>query len=44
MGDNGRLYATLDDAYVDAMRGYCARAEVLLPNVTEAALLTGLIF
>ena len=41
MGDNGRLYATLDDAYVDAMRDYCGRADMLLPNVTEAALLTG---
>jgi len=41
MGDNGRLYATLDGDYVDAMRAYCARAEVLLPNITEAAILTG---
>lgn len=41
MGDNGRLYATLDNAYADAMREYCARAEVLLPNITEAAILTG---
>ena len=28
MGDNGRLYATLDDDYVAAMRRYCARAEI----------------
>ena len=41
MGDNGRLYATLDDAYVTAMRAYCARADMLLPNLTEAALMTG---
>ena len=41
MGDNGRLYATLDGDYVDAMRKYCARAELLLPNITEAAILTG---
>ena len=41
MGDNGKLYATLDGDYVDAMRSYCARAEVLLPNITEAAILTG---
>ncbi|MGX8705424.1 MAG: pyridoxamine kinase [bacterium] len=41
MGDNGRLYATLDDAYVAAMRTLSARADVLLPNITEAALLTG---
>ena len=41
MGDNGRLYATLDGDYVAAMRRYCARAELLLPNITEAALITG---
>ena len=41
MGDNGRLYATLDDDYVHAMRAYCARADMLLPNLTEAALVTG---
>ena len=40
MGDNGRLYATLDGAYVDAMRDWCTRADMLLPNLTEAALLT----
>lgn len=40
MGDNGRLYATLDQDYVNAMRQYCARAQILLPNLTEAALLT----
>lgn len=41
MGDNGKLYATLDGDYADAMRAFCARADVLLPNITEAALLTG---
>ena len=32
--------ATLDQDYVNAMRQYCARAQILLPNLTEAALLT----
>lgn len=41
MGDNGRLYATLDGDYVNAMRRFCGRAELLLPNITEAAILTG---
>ncbi len=40
MGDNGRLYATLDDDYVREMRTYCKRAHLMLPNITEAALLT----
>ncbi len=41
MADHGRLYSGLDGAYVDALRGLCHRADVLLPNLTEAALLTG---
>lgn len=40
MGDNGRLYATLDGAYVRQMRAYCKKAHLMLPNLTEAALLT----
>ena len=42
MADNGRLYAGFDATYVDAMRRLCRAADVILPNVTEAALLTGL--
>lgn len=42
MADNGRLYAGFDDGYVDAMRRLCRAADVILPNITEAALLTGL--
>ena len=40
MADRGVLYAGFDAAYVDAMRVLCRRADVLLPNVTEACLLT----
>ena len=40
MGDNGRLYATLDEDYVREMRSFCKRAHLMLPNLTEAALLT----
>jgi len=42
MGDNGKLYATLDEDYVREMRAFCSRAQLLLPNMTEAALLTGM--
>ncbi len=42
MADNGRLYAGFDDAYVAAMRRLCTKADIILPNITEAALLTGL--
>ena len=42
MGDNGRLYAGFDTEYVEAMKKLCAKADVLIPNITEAALLTGI--
>ena len=41
MGDGGRLYRGLDVNHADAMKKLCRKANVLLPNVTEAALLTG---
>lgn len=41
MGDNGALYAGFTDAFPQAMRALCGRADVLTPNVTEACLLTG---
>jgi pyridoxine kinase len=40
MADNGKLYAGFDDEYVAAMRRLCARADIILPNITEAAMLT----
>ena len=42
MGDHGRLYSRLTLDHVEAMASLCRRASFLLPNVTEAALLTGL--
>ena len=42
MGDHGRLYSGLADAHGEAMAEICRCADILLPNVTEAALLTGL--
>lgn len=41
MGDNGALYAGFSDAFPQAMRALCGRADVMTPNVTEACLLTG---
>lgn len=40
MADHGKLYAGFDQAYVDAMKTLCTKADVLLPNLTEACLLT----
>lgn len=42
MGDHGKLYSRQTRSHVRAMAGLCRRAAYLLPNVTEAALLTGL--
>ena len=42
MADHGRLYSRLGAAHVQAMAEICRCADILLPNVTEAALLTGL--
>lgn len=42
MGDNGKLYGGIAPEQVDAMKRLCAKADILLPNITEAAYLTGL--
>lgn len=40
MADNGKLYAGFDSAFVDAMKKLVFSADIILPNITEAALLT----
>lgn len=42
MADHGKLYSGLDDAYAEAMYRLCVKADILLPNVTEAAMLAGI--
>lgn len=42
MGDHGKLYSRLDETHAAAMARLCEEADVLLPNVTEAAMLAGL--
>lgn len=42
MGDHGKLYSRMTEANVTAMQKLCRKADYLLPNLTEAALLTGL--
>lgn len=42
MADNGMLYKGFDQPYVDAMRELCLQADVIVPNVTEACMLTGM--
>lgn len=44
MGDHGKLYSGLTDGHALAVKQLCAKANVLLPNVTEACLLTGMAY
>ena len=41
MADGGKLYPGFDMAFAERMRGLSAHADILLPNITEACLLTG---
>lgn len=42
MGDDGKLYNGMDENTVESMRLLCSRANCVIPNVTEAKLITGL--
>ena len=41
MADRGRLYHGYDHRHVEAMEALCRRADVIVPNLTESALLLG---
>lgn len=41
MADHGKLYKGFDQAYAEAMGSLCRKADVILPNITEACMLTG---
>ena len=42
MADNGRLYAAFNMAYAEKNKELCAEADIIVPNITEAALMTGM--
>ena len=42
MADNGKLYAAFNDSFPAEMAKVCAKADIILPNITEACLLTGM--
>lgn len=42
MADHGKLYSGFDEGYVRAMERLCRKADVILPNVTEAAMFAGM--
>lgn len=40
MADNGELYKDFDKKFANKMRQLCAKADIIVPNLTEACLLT----
>ncbi len=41
MGDAGRFYAGFTNEYIDGMRNLCSKADIIVPNITEALFLLG---
>jgi pyridoxine kinase len=41
MADNGRMYETFPLSFAGKMKALCARADIIVPNITEAAFLLG---
>lgn len=41
MADHGKLYTGFDADFVTAMRGLCEKADIIIPNITEACFMTG---
>lgn len=42
MADNGKLYPAFDEAFAKYMGTLCAKADIIVPNITEAAFMTGI--
>lgn len=40
MADSGKLYSGFDSFYANRMKDFCKKADIILPNISEAALLT----
>ena len=40
MADNGKLYPAFDQEYAKLNAGLCAKADIIVPNVTEACFMT----
>ncbi len=44
MADNGKLYYGFDMDFVKAMASLCGKADIIVPNITEASFMTGIEF
>lgn len=40
MGDNGKLYTGFDESFAKGMASLCSKADVIIPNLTEAVYMT----
>lgn len=40
MADHGKLYTVFDEAFAAAMAKLCSKADIILPNITEACFMT----
>lgn len=41
MADNGKLYPAFNESYAKAMAKFCGKADIIIPNITEASFMTG---
>ena len=41
MADSGRMYTTFDENFAEEMAKLCSKADIIVPNLTEAAFLLG---
>ncbi len=41
MADNGKLYTGFDTKFVSGMRSLCEKADIIIPNITEASMMLG---
>ena len=41
MADNGKLYPAFDEAFAKYMATLCAKADIIVPNITEACFMLG---
>ena len=42
MADNGKLYAIFPDTFPEGMKKLCTKADIVVPNITEASLMLGI--
>lgn len=44
MADNGKLYPVFDEAFAAEMAKLCSKADIIVPNLTEACFMTGTVY